>query len=554
MNYILAVHITAGTLALVAGYAALFARKGGRLHRNAGLLFVCAMVVMGMAATIVAVDRGRTTSLGGPLVAYLVITSLITVRPPSQSSPRLNTALMVLALGIGAAYVVWGVKTLTSGNAVTDGVPTPQIGGAMVLNGVVGLLAFIGDFRVLRSGPLRGTQRLTRHLWRMCYAFFTASGSFFLGQAKVIPKPLRIGPVLAFLAFLPLLAMLYWLVRARVRRTRPFVSLPVAAPLPSVSLPLVLVALAFASSASAQSIDHARQLFDSAKYSEAKAELLALQKMSDRNPQPPYYLGRIAVITNEDDGDEAIRQFERAVALEEGNATYHTWLGNAIRDVTPRASKLRMPFNARRMKKEWERAVALDPNQIDARYGLVQFYAYAPGVMGGSKEKAREQAAEIAKRNAMRGAVARGVIAEIEKNPAAEEAAYKEAIAAAPDSLPGYFGLGAVYARDGKATEAFATLDTYVRRRPDDRRAFYEAGRIAAITGRELDRGEAALKQFLATPPADARVTTIAGAHYWLGQIAEKRGLRDAAREHYLTALRINRHAQLARHALDALK
>ncbi|MFL5596540.1 MAG: tetratricopeptide repeat protein [Gemmatimonadaceae bacterium] len=536
MNYILAVHITAGALALVGGYAALFARKGGRLHRKAGILFVCAMVVMGMAATIVAVAHGKSTALGGPLVAYLVITSLITVRPPSQSSPRLNTALMVLALGIGAAYVVWGVKTLTSGNAVTDGVPTPQIGGAMVLNGVVGLLAFVGDLKVLRSGPLRGTQRLTRHLWRMCYAFFTASGSFFLGQAKVIPKPLRIGPVLAFLAVLPLLAMLYWLVRARVRRTKPFVSLPVAAPLPSVSLPLVLVALAFASSASAQSIDHARQLFDSAKYSEAKAELLALQKMSDRNPQPPYYLGRIAVITNEDDGDEAVRQFERAVALEEGNATYHTWLGNAIRDVTPRASKLRMPFNARRMKKEWERAVALDPNQIDARYGLVQFYAYAPGVMGGSKDKAREQAAEI------------------EKNPAAEEAAYKEAIAAAPDSLPGYFGLGAVYARDGKATEAFATLDTYVRRRPDDRRAFYEAGRIAAITGRELDRGEAALKQFLATPPADARVTTIAGAHYWLGQIAEKRGLRDAAREHYLTALRINRHAQLARHALDALK
>jgi tetratricopeptide (TPR) repeat protein len=524
------------------------------LHRNAGLLFVCAMVVMGMAATIVAVDRGRTTSLGGPLVAYLVITALITVRPPSQSSPRLNSALMVVALAIGAAYVVWGVKTLTSGNPVTDGVPTPQIGGAMVLNGVVGLLAFVGDLRVLRSEPLRGTPRLTRHLWRMCYAFFTASGSFFLGQAKVIPKPLRIGPLLAFLAFLPLLAMLYWLVRARVRRTKPFVRLPLGAPLGSVSLPLVLVALAFTPSASAQSIDRARQLFDSARYAEAKAELLALEKVNDRNPQPPYYLGRIAVISNESDGDEAVRQFERAVALEEGNALYHTWLGNAIREVTPRANKLRMPFNARRMKKEWERAVALDPNQIDARYGLVQFYAYAPGMMGGDKDKARQQAAEIAKRNAMRGAIARGVIGEIEKNAAVEEAAYKEAIAAGPDSAAGYFALSQVYARDKKANEAFATLDGYVKRRPDDHRALFELGRIAAITGADLDRGEGALKQFLAAAPPATRVTTIAGAHYLLGQIAEKRGLKDAAREHYQSALRINRHSQLAQRALDALK
>lgn len=316
----------------------------------------------------------------------------------------------------------------------------------------------------------------------------------------------------------------------------------------------LLTGFVLASPVSAQSMDRAKQLFDSARYSEAKTELLALQKKDQRNPQPAYYLGRIAFISNEDDGDEAVRQFERAVALEEGNALYHAWLGNAIRDVIPRASKLRMPFHARRMKKEWERAVALDPNQIDARYGLVQFYAYAPGVMGGDKDKARQQAAEIAKRSALRGAIARGVIGEIEKNAAAEEVAYKEAIAAAPDSGAGYFGLAQVYARDSKPTEAFATLDAYAKRRPDDRRASFEVGRVAAVTGRELDRGEAALKQFLAAPPPTTRVTTISATHYLLGRIAEKRGLKDAAREHYREALRINPHSQLAQSALDALK
>jgi hypothetical protein len=52
----------------------------------------------------------------------------------------------------------------------------------------------------------------------MCFSLFIASGSFFLGQAKVIPKPIRIFPLLAIPALLPLVLMLYWL--ARVLFTR----------------------------------------------------------------------------------------------------------------------------------------------------------------------------------------------------------------------------------------------------------------------------------------------------------------------------------------------
>jgi hypothetical protein len=44
------------------------------------------------------------------------------------------------------------------------------------------------------------------------------SGSFFLGQADELPEPLRVFPLLAVPAFLPLLVMLYWLWRVRVRQ------------------------------------------------------------------------------------------------------------------------------------------------------------------------------------------------------------------------------------------------------------------------------------------------------------------------------------------------
>ncbi len=313
-----------------------------------------------------------------------------------------------------------------------------------------------------------------------------------------------------------------------------------------------ITCLTLATPGRAQSLDRGRQLFVEQKIIEAKAEFLALQKMGDQAAATSYYLGRIAIIEN--DGDAAVRHLERAVELEEANALSHAWLGNAIRLVTPRASKFKMALLARRMKKEWERAVQLDPNQLDARVGLIQFYAYAPGFWGGDKDKARAQVAEIAKRNIFRGALARGLMAEIEKNVAEEETAYKLAVASAPDSADGYFALSAMYARHGLHEQAFDALQKYERLHSNDPRLWYEVGRVAGTTGQQLERGEAALNRFLASPPPGASIAYIAGAHHWLGTIAEKRGNKGTARERYRTALKINPHSKLAKEALGRLK
>ena len=84
---------------------------------------------------------------------------------------------------------------------------------------MVALLAAAGDARILKSGPLYGTSRIARHLWRMCYALFVAAGSFFLGQAKVIPEPIRIYPMLAIPVIAVIATMFYWLWRVRFRKS-----------------------------------------------------------------------------------------------------------------------------------------------------------------------------------------------------------------------------------------------------------------------------------------------------------------------------------------------
>src|SRR5678815_1942852 len=86
------------------------------------------------------------------------------------------------------------------------------------LFGTVGTLAGASDIRILRSGPLKGASRIARHLWRMTFALFIAALSFFIGQAKVIPKPIRITPLLMTPVLVVLVTMLYWLWRVRIRK------------------------------------------------------------------------------------------------------------------------------------------------------------------------------------------------------------------------------------------------------------------------------------------------------------------------------------------------
>lgn len=215
MPEILFIHIASASFAVASGYVALFARKGAPLHRRLGVAFVYAMLLMGVSASVLASARGRESQVGaGLLIAYFMITAVTAVREPSAYGRTLDCVMAGTGLGMGLTGIALTVHALTVGLYYVDGGP--------VAAGLVGysvlLLAGLGDLRVLRTGRLRGGQRLYRHLWRMCYAFFIATGSFFLGQADEIPAAIRYWPALYVLAFTPLLAIAYWAWRLRPRR------------------------------------------------------------------------------------------------------------------------------------------------------------------------------------------------------------------------------------------------------------------------------------------------------------------------------------------------
>jgi hypothetical protein len=211
----LAVHFAAGLVSIVAGAIALSVAKGGRLHKQSGLAFTWAMVVLGLtAAGIGTYERIPSQVFAGLLAAYLVFTAMTTVKPLPGIGQRFNVALMILAFAYAVASLFGGVTEWL--DPTMEVVGRPRVVPPLVAGTVI-LLAAIGDLRAIRAGGLQGSRRLARHLWRMCFGLFIATGSFFLGQMKFIPEPVRIVPLLLVLAFAPILFLFYWMWRVRVR-------------------------------------------------------------------------------------------------------------------------------------------------------------------------------------------------------------------------------------------------------------------------------------------------------------------------------------------------
>lgn len=227
MHPIEIIHIAAGGAGLATGYVALYAAKGGRVHRRVGLLFVYVMLLMCASGLVVTVSRSialSTNVSAALLTAYLVVTSLTTVRPLGSGAQRLHVGGMVLASGIVLANAVFMVRTF-QGNP-PDGMPAFPF----VLFGTIALFAVAGDARVLRHGALRGVSRLARHLWRMSVALFIAAMSFFIGQSDEFPSSMRIMPILALPVLAVLVTMFYWMWRVRMRRSLRGITSRIAVP------------------------------------------------------------------------------------------------------------------------------------------------------------------------------------------------------------------------------------------------------------------------------------------------------------------------------------
>src|ERR1700683_2231097 len=218
-------HICAGSLGLLSGTAAMSFRKGSPRHALAGKIFVASMLTMAVVAVYLAIVRHEPNNIGGGILTfYLIATGWLTARRRDGETSRFDWVVLLIPLTLGILTWMNGLKVVHSGASSQDGVPV----GMTFFMGSVMLLAGAGDVRMLVRGGVLGAKRIARHLWRMCFGLFIAAGSFFLGPSN---RPLRLlsaaglgqhlSPALfsttvyLILTVLPLILLVYWLVRVR---------------------------------------------------------------------------------------------------------------------------------------------------------------------------------------------------------------------------------------------------------------------------------------------------------------------------------------------------
>lgn len=249
------------------------------------------------------------------------------------------------------------------------------------------------------------------------------------------------------------------------------------------------------------------------------------------------------------DYEKAADLYEKAVTLNPKNADAHYNLGAAYGSQAQQAGALKQASLAKKAKNALETAVRLDPNHLEARMALVDYYSIAPGLLGGSNEKARQEAAEIKKRDALQGHRAFARIYMRDKKPDLARKELVDAVREQPKNAKAHQILGTFLLNEKNYSGALHEFEMALSLDPNYMPPHLRIGQHSALTGTDSARGEASLKKYLAHKPGDDE-PSLAAAWYWLGMLYEKQGKRGEAKQAFTNAAKLAPEDKTVKEAL----
>ena len=208
-------HIGGGMVGMASGTVALLTKKGGRIHRWSGNVFFAAMLVMaGIGGVVAPFIPDRISSAAGFMTLYFLTTGWMTAKRRDPGIGKFEIAALVYVLAGTAGWLTLTWMASQTPEGTLDGSPKQ----AFFIFSLVSTIALLSDLKVMIRRGISGSARVARHVWRMCFGMFVASGSFFLGQAQVFPDSVRHSGVLPILALAPLAFLIFWMLRVRLSK------------------------------------------------------------------------------------------------------------------------------------------------------------------------------------------------------------------------------------------------------------------------------------------------------------------------------------------------
>ena len=252
------------------------------------------------------------------------------------------------------------------------------------------------------------------------------------------------------------------------------------------------ITLGLALGAGAADLEKARKLYS---YTDYQGSLKILLPIPNKDGAAYFLIGQDYYGLG--DAKKASEAFEKAIAVEPGNAKYYLWLGRAFGRRAETSSPFTAPGFASKARQTFEKAVELDSSSVEANSDLFEYYLEAPGFLGGGMDKAVRAAERISALNGAEGYWARAKIAEKRKEWSGAEQQFRRAVELAPRQVGRLLDLARFLARQGRYQESDQTFDAALRVAPDAPKVIFARADTLIRNGRNLDTARKLLKQYL---------------------------------------------------------
>ena len=295
----------------------------------------------------------------------------------------------------------------------------------------------------------------------------------------------------------------------------------------AVSLSFCVIVCAVAALAGNPTVDQARELVDLRKDDQALELLLEAIEQDERDHEAHFLLAK--VFLRKQDHDMAKKHAERAVKLSDSTSDYHFWLARVYLAKAMESGLINSFRYARKGKGAYEKAVALDSSNVEARLELSMYLVTAPGLVGGDREKGRVQAHIVEQQDSLYGAYAWANVWERDEELERAEDCLRKAVELDTSStFYARYALGYFYERHGRYDDAVQVFRGILADKPDEMNAVFQVGKICVIIERDLDEAEACFKRYLEVQ-SPRNAPDWAAAHWRLGMVYNLQGKPDLA-------------------------
>lgn len=254
----------------------------------------------------------------------------------------------------------------------------------------------------------------------------------------------------------------------------------------------LLPALAFAAPAD---LERVRELYQQTEYEQA---LRLLEASREKGPEAYELTGKAQYML--ENYKKATDAFEKAVAADPTNASYVNWLGKAFGRRAETSFFLRAPSYATTARKHFERAVALDSQNLEALSDLFEYYLQAPGFLGGGRDKASELSERVRELDPVKYHHMQARLAEKRKDFAVAEQELRQAAELAPAEEGRLLDLAKFLSGQGRHRESDEIFEHAEQLAPDSPKIKFERAKTYVRANRNLDVARKLLEQYLNSP------------------------------------------------------